>query len=260
MFSAGRSRKISIVAIIQSFAQLEQNYGKQGMEIITDNTQLTLPDKQYYVREISAPTGYDLSLDVVALKAGSNVNVGENITSGIIRINKTAEDGVISDREFMVSWTENGVEYSKNAVTNADGIAEIDGLHVYDFGSKSAISYNISEINPDTRYETPKAQDVNLTGGNADLTVAVDFENMLKKGSIRINKQSEDSQNGDREFVISGGGQTYTLVTGADGTAILADIPVFDGNNEPIVYTISENDVPVRYVVPAEHRTMFLNL
>ena len=42
MFSAGRSRKISIVAIIQSFAQLEQNYGRQGMEIITDNTQLTV--------------------------------------------------------------------------------------------------------------------------------------------------------------------------------------------------------------------------
>ncbi len=42
MFSAGRSRKISIIAIIQSFAQLEQNYGKQGMEIITDNTQMTV--------------------------------------------------------------------------------------------------------------------------------------------------------------------------------------------------------------------------
>ena len=42
MFSAGRSRRISIVAIIQSFAQLEQKYGKEGMEIITDNTQLTI--------------------------------------------------------------------------------------------------------------------------------------------------------------------------------------------------------------------------
>lgn len=42
MFSASRSRKISIVGIIQSFAQLEQNYGKQGHEIITDNTQLTI--------------------------------------------------------------------------------------------------------------------------------------------------------------------------------------------------------------------------
>lgn len=42
MFSAGRSRKISIAAIIQSFAQLEQTYGKEGQEIITDNTQLTI--------------------------------------------------------------------------------------------------------------------------------------------------------------------------------------------------------------------------
>lgn len=42
MFSAGRSRKISIIAIIQSFAQLEQKYGKEGSEIITDNTQLTI--------------------------------------------------------------------------------------------------------------------------------------------------------------------------------------------------------------------------
>ena len=42
MFSAGRSRKISIIAVIQSFAQLEKNYGKEGQEIITDNTQLTV--------------------------------------------------------------------------------------------------------------------------------------------------------------------------------------------------------------------------
>ena len=42
MFSASRSRKISIIAIIQSFAQLEQKYGKQGSDIIVDNTQLTI--------------------------------------------------------------------------------------------------------------------------------------------------------------------------------------------------------------------------
>lgn len=39
MFSASRSRKISIVAIIQSFAQLEKNYGVEGAEIIVDNCQ-----------------------------------------------------------------------------------------------------------------------------------------------------------------------------------------------------------------------------
>jgi type IV secretion system protein VirD4 len=42
MLSAGRSRKISLVPIIQSFAQLDKNYGKEGSEIITDNGQLTI--------------------------------------------------------------------------------------------------------------------------------------------------------------------------------------------------------------------------
>lgn len=42
MFSASRSRRISIVAIIQSFAQLNKNYGDEGGEIIVDNCQLTI--------------------------------------------------------------------------------------------------------------------------------------------------------------------------------------------------------------------------
>ena len=39
MFSASRSRRLQIVPIIQSFAQLEKNYGKEGAEIIADNVQ-----------------------------------------------------------------------------------------------------------------------------------------------------------------------------------------------------------------------------
>lgn len=42
MFSASRSRRLQIVPIIQSFAQLEKNYGKEGADIIVDNTQLTI--------------------------------------------------------------------------------------------------------------------------------------------------------------------------------------------------------------------------
>ena len=42
MCSASRSRRLQIVPIIQSFAQLEKNYGKVGAEIIVDNTQDTI--------------------------------------------------------------------------------------------------------------------------------------------------------------------------------------------------------------------------
>lgn len=42
IFSASRSRWLQIVPIIQSFSQLDKNYGKEGEEIIVDNTQLTI--------------------------------------------------------------------------------------------------------------------------------------------------------------------------------------------------------------------------
>ena len=210
---------------------------------------IQLPEKQYYVKEISAPTGYSISEEVFALKADENIFVTEDFTRGKIKVNKTAEDGIVSGREFKVTGND-GSSYTKK--TKANGVAEFSGLKVYNTSTGKAITYTVSEINVDTRYEVPKAQNVTLTSGNVDLTVNVKFNNQLKTGSIKINKQSEDNQNGDREFTITGNGKTYTIKTGSDGVAILSDIPVYNSNNEKIVYTISEKNVPVRYVVPAD--------
>ena len=210
---------------------------------------IQLPEKQYYVKEISAPTGYSISEEVFALKADENVFVTEDFTRGKIKVNKTADDGIVSGREFKVTGND-GSSYTKK--TNANGVAEFSGLKVYNTSTGKAITYTVSEINVDTRYEVPKAQNVTLTSGNVDLTVNVKFNNQLKTGSIKINKQSEDNQNGDREFTITGNGKTYTIKTGSDGVAILSDIPVYNSRNEKIVYTISEKNVPIRYVVPAD--------
>ena len=210
---------------------------------------IQLPEKKYYVKEISAPTGYSISEEVFALKADENIFVTEDFTRGKIKVNKTADDGIVSGREFKVTGND-GSSYTKK--TNANGVAEFSGLKVYNTSTGKAITYTVSEINVDTRYEVPKAQNVTLTSGDVDLTVNVKFNNQLKTGSIKINKQSEDNQNGDREFTITGNGKTYTIKTGSDGIAILSDIPVYNSNNEKIVYTISEKNVPVRYVVPAE--------
>ena len=210
---------------------------------------IQLPEKQYYVKEISAPTGYSISEEVFALKSDENVFVTEDFTRGTIKVNKTADDGIVSGREFKVTGND-GSSYTKK--TNANGVAEFSGLKVYNTSTGKAITYTVSEINVDTRYEVPKAQNVTLTSGDVDLTVNVKFNNQLKTGSIKINKQSEDNQNGDREFTITGNGKTYTIKTGSDGIAILSDIPVYNSNNEKIVYTISEKNVPIRYVVPAD--------
>ena len=210
---------------------------------------IQLPEKQYYVKEISAPTGYSISEEVFALKVDENIFVTEDFTRGTIKVNKTAEDGIVSGREFKVTGND-GSSYTKK--TNANGVAEFSGLKVYNTSTGKAITYTVSEINVDTRYEVPKAQNVTLTSGNVDLTVNVNFNNELKTGSIKINKQSEDGENGGREFTVTGNGKTYSIKTGSDGIAILSDIPVYDSNNEKIVYTISEKNVPVKYVVPAD--------
>ena len=210
---------------------------------------IQLPEKQYYVKEISAPTGYSISEEVFALKADENIFVTEDFTRGKIKVNKTADDEIVSGREFKVTGND-GSSYTKK--TNANGVAEFSGLKVYNTSTGKAITYTVSEINVDTRYEVPKAQNVTLTSGDVDLTVNVKFNNQLKTGSIKINKQSEGNQNGDREFTITGNGKTYTIKTGSDGIAILSDIPVYNSNNEKIVYTISEKNVPIRYVVPAD--------
>ena len=221
----------------------EITIGKDG----TGSVQL--PEKQYYVKEISAPTGYSISEEVFALKVDENIFVTEDFTRGTIKVNKTADDGIVSGREFKVTGND-GSSYTKK--TKANGVAEFSGLKVYNTSTGKAITYTVSEINVDTRYEVPKAQNVTLTSGDVDLTVNVKFNNQLKTGSIKINKQSEDNQNGDREFTITGNGKTYTIKTGSDGIAILSDIPVYNSNNEKIVYTISEQNVPIRYVVPAD--------
>ncbi|WP_298486967.1 SpaA isopeptide-forming pilin-related protein, partial [uncultured Ruminococcus sp.] len=210
-----------------------------------------LPSKTYYAKELKAPTGYSVDPTVYTIKAGKN-KVKEDYETGTIKINKTAEDGIISGREFNISYTYNGKSLTETAKTNAKGIATFDDLRVYDMSTGKAIGYTVSEINVDTRYEVPKAQNVTLTSGDVDLTVNVKFNNQLKTGSIKINKQSEDNQNGDREFTITGNGKTYTIKTGLDGVAILSDIPVYNSNNEKIVYTISEKNVPIKYVIPAD--------
>ena len=212
---------------------------------------IQLPDSTYYAKEIKAPTGYSVDSTVYTIKAGKN-KVKEDYETGTIKINKTAEDGIISGREFKITYSYNGKSLSETAKTNAKGIATFDDLKVYDMSTGKAITYTVCEINVDTRYETPKAQNVTLTSGDVDLTVNVRFNNELKTGSIKINKQSEDNQNGGREFTVTGNGKTYSIKTGSDGIAILSDIPIYDSNNNKITYTISEKNVPLKYVVPAD--------
>lgn len=169
---------------------------------------ISLPRGTYYAKEIKAPTGYEVDTTVYTITPGTT-NVTEDYKFGSIRVNKTAEDGVIADREFKVSWTENGKEQSKTAKTDSTGVASFPNLKVYDISSGNAISYTFSEVNTDERYVVPQAQDITLTSGNADLTVDVKFENRLKKFTAEVVKA--DSENITAQGDATLAGATYGL-------------------------------------------------
>ena len=102
-----------------------------------------LPSKTYYAKEIKAPTGYALDKTVYKIKAGVT-KVKEDFQTGKIKINKIAEDGIISGREFKITYSYNGKSLSETAKTNAKGIATFDDLKVYDMYVSSFIIQDYS--------------------------------------------------------------------------------------------------------------------
>jgi len=169
------------------------------------------------------------------------VNVKGNET-GTLEIIKTSEDGIIANIGFAV--TGNGESYDVN--TDINGRINIP--------NQKAGTYTVTEKVP-VRYDSQQSKTVTVQAGK---TASVSFTNTLKKGSIKINKQAEDGEIGGRTFDITGNGKTYTINTNLDGIATLSDIPVYDSNDNKISYTISEKNVPVKYVVPANQTTTLI--
>ena len=174
------------------------------------------------------------------LKAGKRKYYAavKGLENGNLEIIKTSEDGIVANIEFTV--TGNGKTY--NVKTDSNGKIKIPNL--------TAGEYTVTEKVP-VRYESQQSKKVTVQAGK---TASVSFSNTLKKGAIKINKQSEDGEVGNRTFEIKGNGKTYTINTNSDGIAMLSDIPVYDKDNKKITYTISEKNVPIKYVVPANQK------
>ncbi|GHU81133.1 hypothetical protein FACS1894191_7740 [Clostridia bacterium] len=73
MFSASRSRRVSMVPIIQSLAQLQKNYGKEGASIILDNCQDTIFGG-------FAPNSE--TADILSRSLGNQTVMSGNVTTG----------------------------------------------------------------------------------------------------------------------------------------------------------------------------------
>lgn len=119
----------------------------------------------------------------------------KGLENGNLEIIKTSEDGIVANIEFTV--TGNGKTY--NVKTDSNGKIKVPNL--------TAGEYTVTEKVP-ARYESQQSKKVTVQAGK---TAAVSFSNTLKTGAIKINKQSEDGEVGNRTFAIDGQEEVITV-------------------------------------------------
>ena len=184
MFSAGRSRKISIVAIIQSFAQLEQKYGKEGMEIITDNTQLTIfggfaPNSQsaevlskalgeQTVQSGSVSTGKDKSQSLQMIgRPLMTVDELKSMPKGQFIVMKTGTHPMISPLKLYFKW---GIEFEQPYLLDDKGARAVSYME------RAALFKAVEQKYPQKKKAPPVIEDF-------------DFPDEIKdKPKINVNK------------------------------------------------------------------------
>lgn len=108
--------------------------------------------KTYYIKEITAPTGYELDdtvYPVIANEENSTVETAviqtiyEDAVKADLKIKKSSTDGIVSNLWFAISDS-HGNEY--NAVsTDKNGEATVKGLRVYD-DKGNKITYTVKEL------------------------------------------------------------------------------------------------------------------
>lgn len=153
---------------------------------------------------------------------------------GSVKIVKESEDGSVSGKEFNISG--NGI--NKNVKTGSDGSFTVNDL--------KPGQYTVTEKEYEN-YVPQEPQTVTVVSGG---TAIVTFNNQLRKGNLTVTKTSEDNLVEGVEFRLHGtsdSGQKVDVyaVSDASGRAYFKNIPIGS-------YTLSEENVDIKYVVPED--------
>ena len=158
--------------------------------------------------------------DPLAVSLSVQVNA-----TGSLKIRKTSEDGIVAGITFRVT----GSNYDQTATTDANGELLLQNL--------LPGTYTVTEQDAPERYEPQPPQTVTVT---ANATAEVQFSNVLKRGSLKIKKVSEDDVVAGITFRVTGNGYDQTATTDANGELLLQNLL-------PGTYTVTEQDAPERY-------------
>ena len=184
-----------------------------------------------------APSLQDIVVGVDNASVNAYLNV--KVSYGHVKIVKTSEDGIVEGLKFKV--TGNGVD--KTVKTGKDGTIKVQNL--------TPGTYTVTEL-AEERYETQKSRKVTVKGGEI---AKVEFSNVLKRGSVKVIKGSEDSFVEGVRFrlhgkSLSGAAVDEYAVTDKKGVATFKNVLI--SGSKP--YTLEEVDAAVRYVIPASQK------
>ena len=164
------------------------------------------------------------------------VNAVNELIPGNCKIVKTSEDGVVKGLSFTIA----GDGYSKTVTLDGSGTVLVEGLRPG--------TYTVTEQVID-RYEPQAVQTVTITTGQ---TATVTFNNVLKKGTLKVTKTSEDGLNAGIQFKLSGtalSGQAVELYAETDVNGVATFTDVLISGSTP--YVLEEVNTELKYVVPA---------
>lgn len=155
--------------------------------------------------------------------------------TGTLALKKTSEDGVVAGIKFTIT----GDNYEKTVTTGNDGSISVEGMFPG--------VYTVTEAGYD-RYVPQNVQRVTIIGGQ---TSTVSFSNTLKRGELKIIKNSEDNLVEGVKFhlygtSLSGLPVDEYAVTDKDGVATFKNVLI--SGKTP--YTVEEVDTAIRYVIP----------
>lgn len=236
----------------------------------------------YYIKEISAPTGYQLKTDIIKVEVGSrgededtepvwvhSIPVSNSKRLYNLAVKKTDERGSLplSGAEFLLSG--NGI--TQTAVTGVDGIATFTGLP---FGE-----YTITETIAPEGYALADPITVKIDGSNTPAEYSVGQtvdggtvnDTHTKLIVYKVDDRDENKGLAGTSFVIRSGEQYVqavgsdgayrfiglsdlgtVFVTDSDGTFTLEYLPMGED------YTLIETQAPEGYVISQEETDFFI--
>lgn len=177
-------------------------------------------DQVTYGAEVSDPVSGYLNLEV---------------KTGNMKLIKTSEDGKVEGIRFTIV----GEGLNTTKTTGAGGVIDITDLNPG--------VYTVTEQSID-KYEPQSVQRVTIVSGQ---TSTVTFNNVLKRGDLKVIKTSEDKLVEGMKFhlygiSLSGLAVDEYAITDKDGIAEFKNVLI--SGSTP--YILEEVDTPIRYVVP----------